>query len=263
MTQVYFSDKTGPLVKAIRSSPPLNREENNRLSRLVAAGGEAGQRAREQMVTGNMRLVLHIASRYMDGGMSLEDRIQEGVFGLMRAITKFDPDRGFGFSTYATFWIRAAIDRAVIGNENIIYVPANVALAHRRMKNEEARTGNKLTEAEAIDLMMIGVSSALAVLTLPTVIPADSSRTNGDDDSRVIDIVPGDDDGTDYSTLQADLWRAVETCPDISDRDRNILEMHAFGFSYEETGQKYGLSRERVRQVLAKVSDRVRRHMMQ
>lgn len=250
-----------PIVRAIRRTPALKREDNTALARVVARGGEEGKRAGDRMVAGNMRLVLILARKYPDGNLTLHDRLQEGAFGLMRAVTKFDPERGISFATYATFWIRAAIERAIYSNEHTITVPGNVASAMRRLRRIEAATPRPLTDEETEEVLHLSRTTVAAVRMLPTsMVPLDAPVSHDDDGTLVVDTI-GDDtvvDPADGLSMK-DVWRALERCPDVTDRDKTMVGLFAFGESYTDIGDAYNLSRERVRQVILKVLDRVRR----
>lgn len=245
-------------VKAIRKYPPLSRESNDKLARQVQLGGPEAQEATDAMITGNLRLVLMIASKYVDKDLTLDDRIQEGVFGLMRAIRKFDPDRGVSFATYAVFWIRASIERAINRNENIIHVPADVVTSMRRLRRVEAATPRPLTREEAKEVLHLGVVSTEAALQMPTVLSADSPMTESGE-GLFLDMIRGDiSDTPEFRLNESELWEVLLQCPSITDRDRTIMGMYAFGATFAEIGVELGLSRERVRQIAKLTTSRLR-----
>lgn len=249
-----------PIVRAIRRTPALRREDNTELARIVARGGVEGDRARDRMISGNMRLVLILARKYPDGNLTLHDRLQEGVFGLMRAIAKYDPERGISFATYATFWVRASIERAIYANEHTITVPGNVASAMRRLRRVEAATPRPLTDEETEEALHLGKSTVSAIRMFPTsMVSLDAPVTYGDD-TLVADTI-GDDtveDPVDRS-ISADVWRVLESVEGVTERDKTMVGLFAFGESYGDIGDSYGLSRERVRQVIFAVLTKVRR----
>src|SRR5579864_6032886 len=121
---VSTSDTLGLMLRDLDQFPMPDHEQQVELAKRVAAGDEA---ARKQMIAANLRLVVHWARRYQDRGVDMADLVQEGTFGLMRAVDKFDWERGFRFSTYATWWIRQALQRAVQQHGNTIRVPMEVA----------------------------------------------------------------------------------------------------------------------------------------
>lgn len=251
-----------PIVRAIRRTPALRREDNTQLARIVAQGGVEGERARDRMISGNMRLVLILARKYPDGNLTLHDRLQEGAFGLMRAIAKYDPERGISFATYATFWVRASIERAIYSNEHTITVPGNVASAMRRLRKVEAATPRPLTDEETEEVLHLGRSTVSAIRQFPSsMVPLDAPVIY-DDDTLVVDTI-GDDTVEDPANKVAleDVWRALERCHDVTERDKTMVGLFAFGEPYQEIGEAYGLSRERVRQIVMRVLAALRRQL--
>jgi RNA polymerase primary sigma factor len=245
-------------VKAIRKSQPLSRESNAVLARQIALGGPEAQDATNAMITGNLRLVLMVASKYVDKYLTLDDRIQEGVLGLMRAIRKFDPDRGVGFATYAVFWIRASIERAINRNENIIHVPADVVTAMRRLRRVEATTPHPLTQEESREVLHLGVLSTEAALLLPNVLSADSPITESGEGLLLEMLQGGASDTPEFRLSEVELWEVLHQCPNILERDRTIMGMYVFGTRYSEIAAELGLSRERVRQIVTATTIRLR-----
>lgn len=249
-----------PIVRAIRRTPALRREDNTALARTVGQGGIEGERARDKMVEGNMRLVLLLSRKYPDGILTLHDRLQEGACGLMRAVAKFDPERGISFATYATFWVRAYIERAINANEHTITVPGNVASAMRRLRRVEADTPRHLTDEETEEVLHLSRPIAAAVRMLPTrMVPLDAP-VSFDEDTLVIDTIRDDtfEDPTDKMTL-SDVWRALERCEGVADRDKTMIGLFAFGETYSDIGEAYNLSRERVRQIIIAVRVKLRK----
>jgi RNA polymerase primary sigma factor len=249
-----------PIVRAIRRTPALRREDNTALARTVAQGGIEAGRARDRMIEGNMRLVLILARKYPDGSLTLHDRLQEGACGLMRAVTKFDPERGISFATYATFWVRAYIERAINANEHTITVPGNVASAMRRLRRVEATTPRHLTDEETEEVMHLSCTIAAAVRMLPTrMVPLDAPVSFGDDSTLVIDTIRDDtsEDPVDKMAM-GDVWRALERCEGVLDRDKTMVGLFAFGETYSDIGEAYNLSRERVRQIIISVMVKLR-----
>lgn len=250
-----------PIVRAIRRTPALRREDNTALARIVAQGGDEGKRAGDRMVAGNMRLVLILARKYPDGNLTLHDRLQEGAMGLMRAVAKFDPERGISFATYATFWVRAAIERAMYSNEHTIAVPGNVASAMRRLRKVEAATPRPLTDEETEEVLHVSRATVAAIRLLPSsMVPLDAPVSYEDDNTLVVDTIRDDtvEDPVERSTL-GDVWKVLDSVEGVTERDKTMLGMFAFGETYSDIGDAYGLSRERVRQVILAVLAKVRR----
>jgi len=171
----------------------------------------------------------------------------------MRAVNKFDPDRGISFATYAIYWVRATIERAINANEYTISVPGNVAVAIRRLKRIESTTAVPLTDEETEEVLHLGASSVAAVRMLPTsMLPFDAPVSAEDPDGSTVGDIIADTDAEDPedASLRAGLWRMLGRCHDLDDRDRTMLGLFAVGESYQEMGEMYGVSRERARQII-------------
>ena len=236
--------------------PLLTAEEEIALAKRIERGDAA---AKELMINSNLRLVVSIAKRYQGHNLSLLDLIQEGVLGLIRATEKFDWRRGFKFSTYATWWIRQAVQRGVQNRARVIRVPVHVAELERKAARTERELTGKLgrapTEDEIADAANISIDKLRqareAVRTL-----ASLDRPIGEDGSATLaDLVasPGADPASEVLvSLDAGvLARALET---LAPRQQRIVELR-FGFggqepvSLAEVGKELGLTRERVRQL--------------
>src|SRR3989441_1984445 len=138
----------GVYLKEIGQIPLLSREEEAALARRVRAGDAA---AKQRLTEANLRLVVHIARRYMNRGLPLQDLIEEGNLGLIRAVEKFDPDRGTRFSTYATWWIRQAVARALANQARTIRLPVHVEMLLGRYQREQQRLTQELGRAPTLD----------------------------------------------------------------------------------------------------------------
>ena len=230
----------------------------------MAAGGPDAARAMDEMVQGNMRLVLALARKYPDWPLSLPDRVQEGVFGLIKAIGKFDPDRGFSFTTYAAYWIRATIEKALLRNAHTFAVPANVAAAIRRLRKAESKSPRPLTDAEVDAALYLGETQLRAAKLMPIgVVSADSPVSAADGDGvTILETLSDESAASPEHRAEADaMWRALDQCPELTDRDRAILNMMLSGETYRDIGAVYGLSGERVRQVIVSASRKLRRFL--
>ncbi len=249
------------ILKGIRRSPALKRADNVALSRVVISGGAEGIRARDRMVAGNMRLVLHIARKYPDGSLNLHDRIQEGAMGLLRAVSKFDPERGISFATYAIYWIRAHIERAVSANEYTIHVPANVAFAIRRLRRAEAASAHPLTDDETEEILALGPNIIQAVKRMPqSIVPIDAPIASDPDGQVMADIVPDLSlEDPEETVLRSGLWRFLSVDCELPDRDLTMLGLFACGETYQSMGDMYGVSRERARQIVGDAIKMVQR----
>jgi RNA polymerase primary sigma factor len=246
--------------------PLLTAAEEVALAKRIERGDTA---AKERMINSNLRLVVSIAKRYQGSGMHLGDLIQEGVIGLNRAVEKFDWRRGYKFSTYATWWIRQACQRAISNQSATIRVPTHVharrvklARARQRLQAASATepTMEELAKATGLELRYVeeALGAVEASVSLNQAIGSDSDGEFGDlfADEHAADPVEEAADAFRRQSVRDALRR-------LPDRDRRVLELR-FGFdgestSLEQIGRELGLSRERVRQVerdaLARLED--------
>ena len=247
---VYFQE--------IGGIPLLTAAEETALGRRVQAGDEA---AKQRMVEANLRLVVQIARRYRNRGLALPDLIEEGNIGLLRAVEKFDPDRGARFSTYATWWIRQAVTRALANQARTIRLPVHVELLLGRYAREHTRLTQELkrppTPAELAKALgttedQVAELEELRLQPLSLDRPADVRAP------RLSDIIP--DTSADPATALTRLFRAradlVAVFDDLAPNERTVLR-HRFGLEGDEPetleaiGQRMGYSRERIRQIEA------------
>lgn len=248
-TQLYLRE--------IGFSPLLNAEEEVHFARLALKGDEA---ARKRMIESNLRLVVKIARRYVNRGLALLDLIEEGNLGLMRAVEKFDPERGFRFSTYATWWIRQTIERAIMNQTRTIRLPIHIV----KEVNVYLRAARELTQkldheptaeeiAELVDKPLEEVEHLLHLNERVTSVDLPIGK---DGDKILLDTI-ADENNTDPSLIlqdenlrdNMDQWMAQ-----LSEKQQEILARR-FGLNghekatLEEVGQAVGLTRERVRQI--------------
>lgn len=231
-----------------------------------------GQQAREHMIACNMRLVVSIAKRYVGRGMALQDLVSEGVQGLKRGVEKFDPSKGFKFSTYAHWWIRQAVTRSISDQGRVVRLPVHLheALARVRKVEEElaeslGRLPTTMEVAASSDMSYSKLTALYKSFRAPTSYetpnPADADDDRNHSDEYIEDTAT-DDPSTDAARrmLQMDLENVLNTFPQ---RDANIIRMR-YGLStgkestLEEVGVKHKLTRERIRQLEAKILKKLR-----
>ena len=239
----------------------MTREEEQVLARKVLAGGNEGLWARNEFVKRNMRLVVTIARKYATEDLTLADLVQEGNIGLMRALEKFDPERGFKFSTYASWWVRQSVTRAIY-NAGTIRLPPYVMTAKHQLAQVERRSDTPLTDAELSDYTGLSLDMLERIRTLPVALTVlDNPVGMGDEENvLLVDLTadPKTEDGpevehiVDRDQLKARIEQALEKVPE---RDREILLTWATeeDVSMEEIGVRVGLTRERVRQILLRI----------
>jgi RNA polymerase primary sigma factor len=249
----------GVYLREISRIPVLTREQEHALARRARAGDEA---AKARLIEANLRLVVQIARRYLNRGLPLPDLIEEGNLGLLRAVEKFDPERGLGFSTYGTWWIRQAIARALANQARTIRLPVHVGLLLARYQREQQRLMQELGRAPAVEEIAKAMNTTVEQIeeleevrqqrTLSLEMPI------GDEERRLENLVA--DRSADPSAALTSLFRAradlVSVLDDLAANERTVLRRR-FGLdgdtpeTLEAIGRKLALTRERVRQIEA------------
>lgn len=257
-TQLYLGE--------IGFSPLLSAEEEVFFSRKALKGCE---KSRNRMIESNLRLVVKIARRYNNRGLALLDLIEEGNLGLIRAVEKFDPERGFRFSTYATWWIRQTIERAIMNQTRTIRLPIHVV----KELNVYLRTARQLAQkldheptAEEIAAKLdVSSSDVSRMLKLNEKITSVDTPLGGDSDKALLDVIADDDSvGPDFQVQDEDLSNSiVGWLNELNTKQREVLARR-FGLlgyepsTLENVGAEIGLTRERVRQIQVEALKRLK-----
>ncbi len=261
-------DATQLYLKEIGFSPLLSADEEKHFARLVQAGDE---RARKRMIESNLRLVVKIARRYLSRGLSLLDLIEEGNLGLMHAVEKFDPERGFRFSTYATWWIRQSMERALMNQTRTIRLPVHVVKEMNVYLRAARELAQKLdhdpTPDDIARLIDRPVDDVRRLLKLNERIDSLDDLRSGDD-RQLLEMIPDENSPDPAAQVQRqDLIVKLEALlTDLSDKHQEVLARR-FGLrghktsTLEEVGTDIGLTRERVRQIQMEALRRLRRSM--
>lgn len=229
---------------------------------------ELGRRAKERMVEGNLRLVVSIAKNFSNNGMDMLDLVQHGNIGLMRAIDKYDHTKGFKLSTYATWWIRQSISRALADEGRTIRIPVHKMEVLNRYKKAlrelTAQLGHEPTDAQVADALRLTVGDVEEIKRINQETVSLDQRV-GDGDTEMGDLIP-DDHATrpEFVAMEGTLEHELnELLGSLPLRERQVLTIR-YGLggepdrTLEETGDKIGITRERVRQIEQKAKERIR-----
>lgn len=257
-TQLYLSE--------IGFSPLLSAEEEVYFSRKALQGCE---KSRNRMIESNLRLVVKIARRYNNRGLALLDLIEEGNLGLIRAVEKFDPERGFRFSTYATWWIRQTIERAIMNQTRTIRLPIHVV----KELNVYLRTARELahkldhepTAEEIAEELNVPSQDVSKLLKLNERITSVDTPIGGENDKALLDVIPAEEMvGPDHKVQTKDISNSVvKWLNELNSKQREVLARR-FGLlgyepsTLEDVGAEIGLTRERVRQIQVEALKRLR-----
>jgi len=271
----YFDDASDDSVRLylreIGKIPLLTSEQELALAQRVVAGEK---KAKDQMAEANMRLVVSIAKRYSGRGLDFLDLIQEGNTGLLRAVEKFDPDKGFKFSTYATWWIRQAITRAIADQARTIRIPVHMVetinkllRTQRRMTQELNREPTIEELGKELEMEPEKVEYVMKIKQDITSLDAGVGRDSDDEDSVLLDFIEDEDSSTPEESAASQLLKEQvrDILSTLSDREQKIVRMR-FGLdngkshTLEEVGQEFAVTRERIRQIEAKALAKLRKH---
>jgi RNA polymerase nonessential primary-like sigma factor len=248
-TQLYLGE--------IGFSPLLSAEEEVYFSRRALKGDEA---SRKRMIVSNLRLVVKIARRYNNRGLALLDLIEEGNLGLIRAVEKFDPERGFRFSTYATWWIRQTIERAIMNQTRTIRLPIHVVkelnVYLRAARELSQKLDHEPTAEEIAQSLDKPVRDVTKMLRLNERITSVDTPLGGENDKVLLDVIADDDGhGPEEDLQDSDIkLNIIKWLEDLNPKQREVLARR-FGLlgyepsTLEDVGVEIGLTRERVRQI--------------
>ena len=267
----FADDLVRLYLREIGKIPLLTQEEELELAKKAAKGNK---KAKDKMVEANMRLVVSIAKRYSGRGLDFLDLIQEGNTGLLRAVEKFDPDKGFKFSTYATWWIRQAITRAIADQARTIRIPVHmvetinkVLRATRKLTQELNREPTIEEVAKEMDMEPEKVEYVMKIKQDIASLDQSVGRDGDDEDSVLGDFVEDEErispeDSAANQILKEQLATIIST---LSEREQKIIKLR-FGIgggrphTLEEVGAEFSVTRERIRQIEAKALSKLRKH---
>lgn len=273
-TTIYLDDDVADdsvrlYLREIGKIPLLNAEQELALAQRVVAGDK---KAKDEMAEANMRLVVSIAKRYVGRGLDLLDLIQEGNTGLLRAVEKFDPDKGFKFSTYATWWIRQAITRAIADQARTIRIPVHMVETINKLLRTQRRLTQELnrepTNEEIAKEMEIDVDKVEHIMKIKQDISSlDASIRDDEEDSVLADFIEDEDTVSPEESATGQLLKeqVKDMLSALTEREQKILKLR-FGLedgkshTLEEVGQEFSVTRERIRQIEAKALAKLRKH---
>ena len=263
---VSIEDPVRMYLKEIGNIPLLTAEEEVFLAQRIEKGDE---QARKQLIEANLRLVVSIAKRYVGRGMQFLDLIQEGNLGLIKAVEKFDHTKGFKFSTYATWWIRQAITRAIADQARTIRIPVHMVETINKVKKVSSQllheTGHDPSAEEIADKLEMPAERVREIMRIAQDPVSLETPIGEEEDSHLGDFIPDDDapapaDAASLMLLKEQLNEVLST---LTDREAKVLRLR-FGLedgrsrTLEEVGKEFDVTRERIRQIEAKALRKLR-----
>ena len=262
------NDSVRMYLSEIGRVPLIDARKEVELARRIRKGDAA---AKQQLAEANLRLVVSIAKKYIGRGLSFLDLIQEGNIGLFRAVEKFDPERGFKFSTYATWWIRQAITRAIADQARTIRIPVHMVETINKLTHTQRRLvqelGREPTLEELAVEMEMDIKKVAHIQKISQDIISLESPVGSEEDSKLGDFIEDEEavnpfEATNRQLRKENVHAMLEF---LTPRERKIIEMRfglkdGIGHTLEEVGKEFGVTRERIRQIEAKVLQKMRDH---